>query len=257
MKTSSIKKHNLNINTNIDIGVIDTKTSKTTYVSSSTKKQTLLQTNSPKFNSIINHTPSFSTVNSANGKLISLEEKFYNKDNVKGLHKINSKSGLNGNKNELEVDGKVLFTKNVNVGNSYTFSPKNTKLNNNNKNVLTNKFQPLSTRNNNKSNIIIPNQNINNELFKENKDPKDDIKDNTKDIGIQPEMYSSNNVELINVLSLLGCQNNIPLTTKNLHANIANYDSSKYSVKSMSVIKAYAANTHQGIIRYIQIFLII
>jgi hypothetical protein len=55
--------------------------------------------------------------------------------------------------------------------------------------------------------------------------------------------------EVVNVMSLLGNANNIPISVKNLNASIPNYDSSKYSVKSMSVIKAYAANTHQGIIR--------
>ena len=54
---------------------------------------------------------------------------------------------------------------------------------------------------------------------------------------------------MINVMSLLGSQNNTPLSIKNLNLPIPNFENSKFSVKSMTTIKAYAANTHQGIVR--------
>lgn len=59
---------------------------------------------------------------------------------------------------------------------------------------------------------------------------------------------NTNEKEVINVMNLL-IQNNIPLDISNIKVNFPNFDSSKCSVKSMQVTKAYGANTYQGIIR--------
>jgi hypothetical protein len=52
----------------------------------------------------------------------------------------------------------------------------------------------------------------------------------------------------VNISTLL-CQQHIPLNTSVLKENFMNYESSKFSTKSTSCIKAYCANTHQGIVR--------
>lgn len=57
--------------------------------------------------------------------------------------------------------------------------------------------------------------------------------------------------EPINILSLLNNQNNTPISTNNLKIHFPTYESTKFSHKSMGIIKAYAANTNQGIVRYI------
>lgn len=54
------------------------------------------------------------------------------------------------------------------------------------------------------------------------------------------------------VLNILNPNNNISISTNNLklYTN-QNYQNAKFSSKSMSYVKAYSANTNQGIIRYI------
>lgn len=42
---------------------------------------------------------------------------------------------------------------------------------------------------------------------------------------------------------------NLPLDIKHLYSHFSNYDSSKYSAKSLGVVKSYSANTHQGTVR--------
>lgn len=56
--------------------------------------------------------------------------------------------------------------------------------------------------------------------------------------------------ETMSVSTYLNAGSNlIPLNINNLKTNFPNYENSKYSVKSMQYIKAYAANTNQGIVR--------
>jgi hypothetical protein len=54
--------------------------------------------------------------------------------------------------------------------------------------------------------------------------------------------------EMVNVMSLLSGQH-IPLSLNSLKQNFNYYDETKCSSKSNSYIKAYSANTHQGIVR--------
>ena len=56
--------------------------------------------------------------------------------------------------------------------------------------------------------------------------------------------------ETMSVSTYLNAGSNlIPISIDNLKANFLNYEKSKFSLKSMQYIKAYAANTNQGIIR--------
>lgn len=77
-------------------------------------------------------------------------------------------------------------------------------------------------------------------------------KDNDKLINSETmkNYNSEKTAETMSVASFLnGGSNLIPLSINHLKANFPNYENSKYSVKSMQYIKAYAANTNQGIIR--------
>ena len=55
--------------------------------------------------------------------------------------------------------------------------------------------------------------------------------------------------EPISILSLLGSQNYVPLDINNLNLTFNKYDQPKTSSKSLTDIRAYAANTNQGIVR--------
>ena len=65
------------------------------------------------------------------------------------------------------------------------------------------------------------------------------------------DLNQNKNIEIINVADLLGAQNNVPISINNLNVHFQNYESPKCSVKSLTTVKAYSANTNQGIIRYI------
>lgn len=54
--------------------------------------------------------------------------------------------------------------------------------------------------------------------------------------------------EFLNIMSLLNNQN-IPISIENLSLSFPQYEPSKHSQKSLTTIKAYSANTYQGIIR--------
>jgi hypothetical protein len=101
---------------------------------------------------------------------------------------------------------------------NFAFSPQSAKLLKHSKTPSSSKFTPLSTRHNS----------IDNEY-----------------LGDTP---GGEGQEVISVMSLLG-QNQSPLTIKNLSFQVAGFETTKHSVKSMNTIKAYAANTHQGIVR--------
>lgn len=247
----NMKVNNLKISTNVE-NLYENK------ISLSSNKKT------PNANSLHSYHNRNTSPKMIYNSIINTNTNNYTKPNIKNNvetdnkirptmgYRSNSKSGsiLHGNvKDERHIKLKAdldLDTKFV----TESFSPKTTKINlmsnklglnlnvNNNYNVNNNgifnsfnsnintKLSPYSTRNNS----ITPSTLVN--LAK---------KENETD---------SNGVEVINVMSLLGTQNSVPITLKNLNANIPNYETSKYSLKSMSVIKAYAANTHQGIIRY-------
>jgi hypothetical protein len=121
-------------------------------------------------------------------------------------------SGSNNRRGDIEVDIRK---------HNMAISPQSAKmLRNGSKTPSSGKYTPLSTR-------------------------------NTSNESIGNELYDSSNTagkEIISVMSLLG-QNQSPLALNNLNFQVQNYESTKHSVKSMNTIKAYAANTHQGIVR--------
>jgi hypothetical protein len=137
-------------------------------------------------------------------------------------------------KTEIDLDSKYYKI-------TSTFSPKSAKANplnsTNNlvQNNINNKFVPLSTRG-------IGSQVSNFNSMNSTKNVRE-----TNAQAMNNSNYNSNSP--LSVMSLLGSQNNTPITLKNLNAAIPNYETSKSSTKSMTVLKAYAANTHQGIIR--------
>lgn len=47
--------------------------------------------------------------------------------------------------------------------------------------------------------------------------------------------------------------NFVPLSANNFYTEMDNYESTKCSLNSLHFIKAYAANTNQGIVRYLQL----
>ena len=77
-------------------------------------------------------------------------------------------------------------------------------------------------------------------------------KENDKSINLETmKNYNSEKTpETMSVASFLnGGSNLIPISINHLKTSFNNYENSKYSVKAMQYIKAYAANTNQGIIR--------
>jgi len=79
--------------------------------------------------------------------------------------------------------------------------------------------------------------------------------DNYKNIKTMPNTTKNKSLQLlksnepVSILSLLGSQNYVPLHINNLNENFEKNSQPKISTKTMSEIKAYAANTNQGIVR--------
>jgi len=123
------------------------------------------------------------------------------------------------------------------------FSPPDTKDNNSDKNSNKNNFIKGEARN-----IITRKYDTNNE-FKNNK-IKSEIFSNDLTNSKNFNFLSKDKTrESINVLTLVGDKNLNPLSINNLNLNFPNYNNSRFSGKSMATIKAYAANTYQGLVR--------
>lgn len=73
--------------------------------------------------------------------------------------------------------------------------------------------------------------------------------ESTSEISPSNKAISNTNLDSISISALLSQNNNIPITLNNLKQNIEGYEPSKHSLKSQQAIRAYSANTHQGIIR--------
>lgn len=87
---------------------------------------------------------------------------------------------------------------------------------------------------------------------KREQDNKPEKGSNTKqDGGRKNTGYSENVISLSDLKK--GGENNlfnpIPITFKNYYADFPNYEATKCSLNSLHYIKAYAANTYQGIVR--------
>ena len=251
------KLASLKINTNIDL--FDSRTP--LHSNTSVKKSPQMNNISPKKINYNNQLIQGNIPSSGNGTALNLNTPTMTQANISGKNSLtqeienkyklnaayagyrsNSKSGsiskastYNKDSNKLKevLDLDAKFFHNT-PGD--TLSPKSTKMSaSKGLNSTHNKFAPMSTRNSSGSGGHF----INGSHGSFTTSKKDS----------ESHGNENNGPELVNVMSLLGAQNNTPISLKNLNANIPNYDPSKYSVKSMSVIKAYAANTHQGIIR--------
>lgn len=53
----------------------------------------------------------------------------------------------------------------------------------------------------------------------------------------------------LNITDLIRVQNNYPIHQSNLKKEFEKYESARHSQKSLSLVKAFAANTHQGTVR--------
>jgi hypothetical protein len=53
----------------------------------------------------------------------------------------------------------------------------------------------------------------------------------------------------LNITDLIKDQNYVPLSKNILNLNFDKYESTRYSTKSLNLIKSFAANTHQGVVR--------
>lgn len=60
---------------------------------------------------------------------------------------------------------------------------------------------------------------------------------------------STNSPTLIDINDLLGKDNKKPISLDTLNIPVNNFEQSKFSSKSMGIIRAYGANTHPGIVR--------
>lgn len=69
------------------------------------------------------------------------------------------------------------------------------------------------------------------------------------DNSSKSNLFSTN--EPIDIMALLGSQNYVPLSLSVLQSSFDKYDNPKISTKSMTEIKSYAANTNQGVVRYV------
>jgi hypothetical protein len=68
-------------------------------------------------------------------------------------------------------------------------------------------------------------------------------------------VYSTKNVinfnnKNIDIMNILQNGQNQPISINNLKSQFPNYEDSKFANKSFGIIRSYAANTYQGIIRY-------
>lgn len=75
--------------------------------------------------------------------------------------------------------------------------------------------------------------------------------------NINAPTLKNNKDEPISIMSLLGAQNYVPLDVNHINVKFDKYDQPKVSSKTLTDIRAYAANTNQGIVRYLNMSLIL
>ena len=159
-----------------------------------------------------------------------------------------------------------------------TNNKENSKLSNLNNNNQTNNYNlPTNDNNNNQQNIINNNNNnqqnnLNNNKTNQNTEYKQNTNsnsntnnktNNTSDTK-KDSQYNSNNVQNnnnlngnpktisetpLNITDLIKDQNFVPLSKDALKKEFEKYESARHSAKSLSVVKSFAANTHQGTVR--------
>lgn len=139
---------------------------------------------------------------------------------------------------------------NANVPNNFS----NMEYSNNNNSLFNNKGYNSKTFNGNKTCYNKKNYkfNINNNYsnavnnyhntFNSNNSYKLNIYNNVSEFT-----PSTTKSKVISIMSLFA--SNLPIDIKYLTTNYQNFDSSKFSSKSLGVVKSYSANTHQGTVR--------
>lgn len=87
---------------------------------------------------------------------------------------------------------------------------------------------------------VLPNITINKDI-KDSKDSKDKEKN---------EKNKQNGIDIpLNITDLIKEQNNIQLSKSFLKSSYEKYENTRFSSKSLNIIKSFAANTHQGVVR--------
>ena len=158
-------------------------------------------------------------------------------------------SGMKENSLSKSTSQKISSQNHNNQNHLTSFSA----INNDLKNRI-NKLNPLSTSSAttygkfNKENIF------NKEIEVSSKTPTNNsISSNNNNNSMNQQFNKTHQVpsttknQPINIMSLFA--SNLPLDVKHLNNNYLYYDASKYSAKSLGVVKSYSANTHQGTVR--------
>lgn len=252
IKNIKVGLNNLKINTNYESSFMDGKTPKNneSLTLSSNRKNNIsafnlspkkTQTPSEVNKKVIKHSEDLNNINynnginnymSTNARSLSKNNRLNTNNFSSNLNKLRAEIDLTNNSdNSLSTNKYLLSPQFPNSTKSQYSISTNNKLIVSPNNVL-NKYNSNSTRNNGK--ISTPTNSIYNISSSNN---------NTNN-------SNTNNSENVNIMSLLASQNLAPIVTKNLTTYVPQYDQTKSSSKSMSLIKAYAANTHQGIVRY-------
>lgn len=79
--------------------------------------------------------------------------------------------------------------------------------------------------------------------------------DKEKEISESPEISTKQNGSNptidtpLNITDLIKNQNFVPISNEFIYLNFEKYENTRYSSKSLNLIKSFAANTHQGVVR--------
>jgi hypothetical protein len=151
-------------------------------------------------------------------------------------------------KNKIKRENLNLGTNNLVVSGQNTITPKpstNFNIFKNNKNILQSSSNKKNLSKTNKTNLLLNHyetssaRSIVNINFSSNKSKSNILNKSGLSVPIE------NPIEISKLLST----NHIPLSLDNIYFDFPQFESSRCSMKSTSSIRAYAANTHQGIVR--------
>lgn len=162
--------------------------------------------------------------------------------------KLSPLSNTNHANFKLNEKGLISCNSNVNINlPKEQISTSNKKPSNSNKriNEISNiiNYNSNNTNNNSNSNNSNLKSNNNNILTK----TKYNFSDSLSPPQVKSNFPSTTKNQPISIMSLFA--SNLPLDIKHLNNFYPSYDSSKYSAKSLGVVKSYSANTHQGTVR--------
>lgn len=274
----NLKYNNLKINTNLHDAINTNKTHKGLNSINLGKSNYHSNTNIANEMNTINNIFSSFMINSPvqknkdaadllNPRNILKNERI--EENKTIMHTPTNKGPIENRKIINFYENNLIYNSDISPNFYHSYDPKSTR--NSYKSYDSNKFKTLETS----SNMFDDNLKYNIDHNKSNKEEKSKImtdnskhtykSDNTKGRKDLYASYDNNsnketanklniaeddkNRDSINIMNLIANENYVPLSVKNLNLNFPNYNPSKYSTKSMSNVKAYAANTYQGIVR--------